>query len=166
MFLKTNHLLSSYMLDDLINCYILWVIKIVCHWNLLALKFLSKNSTLIPIHNLVNQMQRISLFHLFYTLYISHMYVCTKKINFKLRINKTPMSPMFSFKELICSLFFKLRINDSLMSSVKGMVCSLCGTLQWKLFSVPDDSFLLQVIMVPVTALCDENAPIWFTIYC
>lgn len=165
MFLKTNHLLPSYMLDDLINCYILSVIKIVCHWHLLALKFLSKNSTLIPIHNLVNQMQRISLFHLFYTLYISHMYLCTKKINFKLRINKTPMSPMF-FQRISLLPFFKLRINNSLMSSVKGMVRSLCGTLQWKLFSVPDDSFLLQVIMVPVTALCDENAPIWFTIYC
>lgn len=60
-----------------------------------------------------------------------------KKINFKLRINESPMYPMFS---------------------VKGLVCSLCGTLQWKLFSVPDDSFLLQVIMVLVTALCDENA--------
>lgn len=160
MFLKTNHLLSSYMLDDLINCYILWVIKIVCHWHLLALKFLSKNSTLIPIHNLVNQMQRISLFHLFYTLYISHMYVCTKKINFILRINKSPNVPYVLFQRISLLPFFKLRINNSLMSSVKGMVRSLCGTLQWKLFSVPDDSFLLQVIMVPVTALCDENAPI------
>lgn len=86
------------------------------------------------------------------------MYI-PKKINFKLRINKTPMSPMF-FQRISLLPFFKLRINNSLMSSVKGMVRSLCGTLQWKLFSVPDDSFLLQVIMVPVTALCDENAPI------
>lgn len=43
------------------------------------------------------------------------MYV-QKKINFKLRINKYSMHPMFSLKEFVCSLiYFKLRINNSLM---------------------------------------------------
>lgn len=43
------------------------------------------------------------------------MYV-QKKINFKLRINKYSMHPMFSLKEFVCSqIYFKLRINNSLM---------------------------------------------------
>lgn len=60
----------------------------------------------IAIYNLVTQMQES---------FPICMYV-QQKINFKLRINKYSMYPMFSFKEFVCSLiYFKLRINNSLM---------------------------------------------------